>query len=122
MNAGSPSLMQRITEAREILGLGEEATQAEIEARAKALLKRWHPDKNAEDLEQSTAMTQRILDALETIRDYCARYRYSFCVEEVEKYLSPAEWMERHFGGRPYWSDARDVGANRKREVSGRRT
>ncbi|MBF0180587.1 MAG: J domain-containing protein [Magnetococcales bacterium] len=117
------SLMQRITEAREILGLGEEATLSEIDARVKRLLKRWHPDVNVGDVEQSTVMTRRILEATETIRAYCAHYRYSFRAEEVEKYLSPAEWMERRFGGKPYWASGTEfaIDADHRRKVTGKR-
>ncbi|MEO5346325.1 MAG: J domain-containing protein [Magnetococcus sp. YQC-9] len=118
----APSLIQRIYAAREILGIGEEATLAEIEARVKVLLKRWHPDRCPDDPEQCAQKTREILAATKTLRHYCAHYRYSFRVEEVEKHLSPAEWMEQRFGGKPYWASAKDdiLDAQRRPHVTGK--
>ncbi|MBF0416787.1 MAG: hypothetical protein HQL86_00865 [Magnetococcales bacterium] len=79
MSGASPCRMQRIAEAQDILGLGEKATLAAIEARAKTLLKR------------------------ETVGDDSARYRDVLGAEEVDKYPSPAEWMAWRFGARPCW-------------------
>ncbi|MBF0181381.1 MAG: J domain-containing protein [Magnetococcales bacterium] len=122
MDAMPPSLLQRIDEAREVLGLGEEATLAEIDARVKTLLKRWHPDRCQEDPQRCTEMTRRILEATATIRDYCANYRFSFRAGEVEKYLSPAEWMEHRFGGKPFWASGKEeaIATDGKRRVTKR--
>ncbi|MBF0295237.1 MAG: J domain-containing protein [Magnetococcales bacterium] len=108
MDATPQKLLQRITEARQTLDLGEEATLAEIEATVRTLLKRWHPDRCQEDPQRCTEMTRRILEASKTLRDYCANYRFSFRPEEVEKYLSPAEWMESRFGGKPFWASGKE--------------
>lgn len=108
-----PGMFERITAAREILGLGEEATLPEINARLKTLVKRWHPDCCGEEAEHCAEMTRRILDAADTIRAYCANYRFSFRSEEVEKYLSPAEWMEQRFGGEPFWASGGGSKADR---------
>ncbi|MBF0160389.1 MAG: J domain-containing protein [Magnetococcales bacterium] len=98
-------MYQRITEAREILGLSEEATLSEIELRIRTLVKLWHPDHHSDDnRKQYTEMTRRILESASLIRSFCANYRYSFRAEEVRKYLSPEEWWQDRFGCEPVWN------------------
>lgn len=119
-----PGLFQRISEARQTLGLGEEATLPEINGRIKTLLKQWHPDCCGEERERCTEMTRRILESAELIRSYCTHYRFSFRIEEVEKYLSPEEWWHKRFGTEPIWSTsgAEQVDDHgRKRPVMGKR-
>ncbi|MEO5340426.1 MAG: J domain-containing protein [Magnetococcus sp. MYC-9] len=110
-------LYDRITSARHILGLEEEATLADIEAQIKTLLKKWHPDRCVEQPERCTEMTQQILEAAQLIRSYCANYRFSFREEEVDNYLSPEEWWEKRFGDEPLWGE----GKGRKMEQGGKR-
>ncbi|MBF0613796.1 MAG: J domain-containing protein [Magnetococcales bacterium] len=104
-----PTLYERITAARTLLGLKEEATLEEIETRVKILVKRWHPDTCQEEQELCAEMTRQILTATELIRSYCNHYRYSFRPEEVEKYISPEEWWHKRFGGDPYWAKERAI-------------
>ncbi|MBF0183166.1 MAG: J domain-containing protein [Magnetococcales bacterium] len=111
-----PGLYARITAARELLGLAEEATLEQINSQAKTLLKKWHPDTCRDELERCEEMTRELLAAAKLLRDYCAHYRYSFRVEEVEKYLSPEEWWFNRFGQDPVWSsDKQDPLANTPR-------
>ena len=100
----TPGLFERITEARETLGIGEEATLSEINVRIKTLLKRWHPDVCREEAEHSTEQTRRIIEAAATLRAYCAHYRFSFRADEVKKYLPPEEWWRDRFGNDPVWN------------------
>lgn len=100
----STGLFERMTAARNILGLEEEATLAEIDARVKKLLKRWHPDCCGEDPARCTEMTRHILQASRLIHDYCAHYKYSFREQEVDKHLSPEEWWKKRFGSEPLWA------------------
>ncbi|WP_130470334.1 J domain-containing protein [Candidatus Magnetaquicoccus inordinatus] len=108
----TPGLFARITEAREILGIGEEATLSEINARIKILLKRWHPDCCHEEVEHSTEQTRRIIESAATLRAYCAHYRFSFREDEVEKYLPPEEWWRSRFGNDPVWNSEGKERAN----------
>ncbi|MEG3639067.1 J domain-containing protein [Magnetococcus sp. PR-3] len=99
MSGRKPGLYARISEAREVLGLGERASLADIETRTKALLMRWHPDKNPpEKAQQCHTRTQEILEAQKLIKAYLAQYKYSFAREEVERYLPPDEWWFKRFG------------------------
>ncbi|MBF0176112.1 MAG: J domain-containing protein [Magnetococcales bacterium] len=93
-----PGYYEQITQARLLLGLGEESTLDEIETRSRALLMQWHPDHGQEDPVLCHEKTLAILDAVRIIKAYCAHYRYSFSRSEVEKYLPMDEWWLKRFG------------------------
>ncbi|MEO5369505.1 MAG: J domain-containing protein [Magnetococcus sp. DMHC-1] len=93
-----PGYYEQITQARLILGLGEDVTLAEIETRSRELLMQWHPDHAQGDTALCHEKTLAILDAVQTIKTYCANYRYSLSRAEVEKYLSMEEWWLKRFG------------------------
>ncbi|MBS3733226.1 MAG: J domain-containing protein [Desulfobacterales bacterium] len=94
---------EKITEARHILELPEEATMDEIKASYRRLLARWHPDKCPEDPEKANEMTRRITAAYQTLLDYCANYRFCFSKEAVKKQRSSREWWMERFGNDPLW-------------------
>jgi DnaJ-class molecular chaperone len=96
---------QKISEARNLLELPEQATLKEIKANYKSLLYKWHPDKCDEKKDKCHEMTQKIIDAYKTIMNYCNQYKYSFSKEEVKKYLSEGEWWLERFGGDSVWGD-----------------
>jgi DnaJ-class molecular chaperone len=96
---------QKISEARNLLELPEQATLKEIKANYKSLLYKWHPDKCNKKKEKCHEMTQKIIDAYKTIMNYCNQYKYSFSKEEVKKYLSEGEWWLERFGGDSVWGD-----------------
>ncbi|ABK43520.1 heat shock protein DnaJ domain protein [Magnetococcus marinus MC-1] len=99
MREPAPGLYARISAARELLGLSERASLADIETRTKALLKRWHPDKNPpEKAAQCHSQTKAILEAHALIKSYIAHYQYAFSKQEVERYLPPDEWWFKRFG------------------------
>ncbi len=101
---------EKISEARDILGLPETATLAQIKTSYRNLLTKWHPDKNSEDQGKCADMTRKIIAAYETIMDYCGNYEYSFTKEMVNKSLSPEEWWTERFGDDPIWGRARKSG------------
>lgn len=101
-------LYQRITSARAVLGVPEEAAWGEIEGRFKALLKEWHPDHGRAPPEECHRRTQSILEAYRVMREYCTGYRFVFTRQEVEKYLSPEEWWVKRFGCDPTWSGGQE--------------
>ncbi|MBN1781246.1 J domain-containing protein [bacterium] len=106
---GKPqSTFEKITAAREVLGLPEKATFREIQDKYKILAKQWHPDMNPDDPDRCHAMMQKINDAYRVITDYCKIYRISFLKEDVDQYRSPGElWMEK-FGDDPMWGSGRE--------------
>ena len=94
---------EKITEARLLLELPEEATMKEIKMKYKSLAMKWHPDKSKADPVQCHEMMQKINAAYQMIMAYCESYKFSFKQESVEKYLSPIErWMDQ-FGTDPLW-------------------
>lgn len=97
-----------ITEAREILELPEYATMPQIKENYKRLIKKWHPDKNANDKEIYEENAKKIIEAYKTIIAYCKNYRYSFSKEEVEKYIKDQEWWFKRFGNDPIWGNYQD--------------
>lgn len=87
--------------AKSLLGLRETSTLAEIKAKYKNLMKKWHPDKHKDDPDKATKMSMQINEAYETILYYCNNYEYSFDEKDIKKTTySPAEWWHDKFGGR----------------------
>ncbi|MBD3426824.1 MAG: DnaJ domain-containing protein [Candidatus Omnitrophica bacterium] len=76
---------KKINDARKILGLGESATLYEIKDVYRKLSLKYHPDKCEEEEKAECEETfKKISSAYETIMTYCANYRFSFAVEEVQ--------------------------------------
>ena len=50
---------QKISEARKVLGVPEQATLSEIKAKYRKLIKKWHPDNNQENQNQCDEMTKK---------------------------------------------------------------
>ncbi|MBN2104543.1 J domain-containing protein [bacterium] len=92
---------ERITNARQVLGIPEYATLADIKHRYHTLMKSIHPDVSGKDMHVSQEESIRINDSYEIIMQYCEKYRLSFTEDEVNKYR-PAEelWFEK-FGDDP---------------------
>jgi len=97
------SKYEEITEARNLLGIPERASMAEIKARYRCAVSKWHPDKCPESEQECREMTQKLNAAYKVIMDYCAGYEYSFEKEEVKRYISKEEWWIERFGDGPLW-------------------
>ena len=95
-------LFDKITRARRVLELPENATMEEIRGNYKRLLKKWHPDMHNQ-LEKSHDMTKKIIWAYKIISDYCQKFRFPFAQEDVEKYISGNEWWFKRFGNDALW-------------------
>ena len=91
----------KLIKAKTLLGLSEKASLFEIKSHYKNLMKRWHPDKHPDDIEQATQMSAQINEAYTTILEYCKDYEYPFDEESLKSSsLSPQEWWENKFGMR----------------------
>ena len=101
---------QKITAARQVLEIAEEATMAEIKASYRKRIGQWHPDRCQEDPERCKEMAATIIAAYRTLVSFCDQYRFSFRREEVHKYLSDREWWADRFGDDPLWGKGRDEG------------
>jgi len=93
----------KIVWARNVLDLPESATMGEIKNNYRRLIHKWHPDKCKENQEICREMTNNIIRAYKLISAYCNQYKFSFCRQEVEKYLSAEEWWLKKFGANPHW-------------------
>lgn len=98
----------KITIAREILELPEQATRAEIKSNYRKLIRQWHPDRCHKDQEACKEMSAKIISAYRTIIDFCDQYRFSFSQEEVQKYLTDKEWWSDRFGSDPLWGKTKE--------------
>ena len=67
---------QKISEARRVLGIPEQATLSEIKAKYRKLIKKWHPDINQENKDQCDEMTKkrgriRAEKGIQPVRSWC---------------------------------------------------
>lgn len=92
-----------LVEAKKVLQLPDRVSMQEIKLSYKSLLKRWHPDTCATDVDKCNEMTARIVAAYKTIRAYCDSYEYSFEEQELKLHLSKEEWWMDKFGEDPLW-------------------
>jgi DnaJ-class molecular chaperone len=92
---------EEVMKAKTLLGLRDNASLAEIKARYKNLMQKWHPDKHLDEIETATMMSSEIISAYKIILEYVKEYEYRFDEEYIKKRsVSPQEWWESHFGGR----------------------
>ena len=88
-----------LQEALRALGLGDRASQKEIKARHRELVKRHHPDTgNAADPET----IRQINSAYGMLLNYVAAYRFSFDEEEFYEQC-PEERIRMQFADDPLW-------------------
>lgn len=96
---------EKITAARRLLELPEQATLAEIKANYRRLIKKWHPDNCSDNSGDHVAMTAKLNAAYRIVIAYCNQYRFSFSKDEINKYLPTDEWWFERFGNDPLWSN-----------------
>lgn len=77
---------EEIDAARKILGLGEEATPAQIKETYWNLSSEYHPDKHPGDAETQKRF-EDISKAYETLSDYCQGERCSFREKDVKDFI-----------------------------------
>ncbi len=87
-----------LLKSKTLLGLRDKATIAEIKSNYKHLMKKWHPDKHPDNIEQATKMSTLINEAYRTIMQYVKDYEYDFDEETLKKKTqSPQEWWDERF-------------------------
>jgi len=104
------STFEKISQAREILELPESATMEAIKSNYRRLLATWHPDRSRGNAYECTEMTRKIIDAYQTIMEYCLTYHYSFSEDTVKKNhsgQSPEDWWFERFENDPLWGSRR---------------
>ncbi|MBN2119751.1 MAG: DnaJ domain-containing protein, partial [Candidatus Omnitrophica bacterium] len=84
---------KQINDARQILGLEEDATIEEIKTIYKKLALKYHPDRcKDEKMKECEEMFKKVAHANDILMAYCAGYRYSFKEKDVKK-----NTMDREF-------------------------
>jgi DnaJ-class molecular chaperone len=92
---------EQLMKAKTLLGLHDKATLSEIKIRYKNLMKKWHPDKHPDNVNEATQMSSKINEAYEIVMHYVNNYEYRFDEEFLkDATISPQEWWEKRFGGR----------------------
>jgi DnaJ-class molecular chaperone len=97
----------KIDNARQLLGLEEDATLEEIKKSYRALAQKYHPDKcKDKDKKHCEEMFKKISNANETLMGYCAGYKYSFKEKDVRRNTMDREfyrYLKRFYDG--WWGD-----------------
>lgn len=96
---------QKIAVAKELLGLGDKATLAQIKGAYRRLSKKYHPDMAANSGDLVTGRKIEMQDltaAYEVLLAYCSTYQYPLNPEENEPLEGEDWWMDR-FGQDPLW-------------------
>ena len=98
---------EQINKARELLGLGEDATLEEMKKAYRALVYRYHPDKcEDEKKKECEEKFKKISHANDIIMSYCAGYKYSFKEGDVKRNAMDREfykYLKRFYDG--WWGD-----------------
>jgi hypothetical protein len=108
------TLYGRLARAREVLGIGAEATMETIRKAFHEKILAWHPDKCRETKEECRKKTEALLEAYRIVGDYCAHYAFSFREKDVMKYAPYEELWERLYGHDPMWGAPDGHGAGRQ--------
>jgi DnaJ-class molecular chaperone len=88
-----------LQEALQIMGVRDRSSIAEIKARHRELVKRYHPD--AGHVEE-TETIRRVNAAYRVLLDYIAAYRFSFAEDEFYE-QNPEERLRQQFMDVPLW-------------------
>ena len=95
---------KKIVAAKELLGLGDQATLAEIKRAYRRLSKKYHPDMaaNGADLKKGSKINmQDLTTAYEVLLAYCSAYKYPLIPDENQPLEGEDWWMDR-FGQGPF--------------------
>ena len=94
-----------IDAARRTLELGNSATLAEIRTAYRALMRRWHPDKCADEPVLCRERAAAIATAYRLLTAYCRDFRFSFASEAIATQRTPEDCWREQFGSDPHWSN-----------------
>lgn len=94
---------EKIVAARDLLGLEEKATLAEIKKAYRRLAKEHHPDLagSREGGEQRPVAMHEITAAYQVLLAYCQHYRFPLVMQQES--LDPEDWWLDRFGQDPLW-------------------
>lgn len=97
----TPAKWREILAAKELLGLGDQASMQEIRTRYRQLAKRLHPDLA---LAAERVKMQEINAAYALLLEYCATVHIPLAPgDEPSRSMEPEEWWFDRFGEDPLW-------------------
>ncbi|MBW1636553.1 MAG: J domain-containing protein [Deltaproteobacteria bacterium] len=94
---------QKILEAKQLLGLGDSATLAEIKHVFRSCSRQYHPDLAGNTRENRKKM-QQINEAYQAILIYCTNFSFPLVFNEQDLEMDDEEWWMSRFGQDPHWS------------------
>jgi hypothetical protein len=97
---------ERIISARDLLGLGESATIAEIKKAYRDKAKEHHPDTSEQDRQDEISM-HRLTEAHDLLLEYCQSFKIPLNPSSDDPTDDEDWWMNR-FGNDPLWGKKRD--------------
>lgn len=97
----------KIEEAKELFGLENRATLAEIKTLFRQLTKRYHPDLAGESPENRSKI-QEITEAYQVLLAYCEGYQFPLVMAESDLEEDDEEWWLNRFGQDPLWGPGRE--------------
>jgi len=100
---------ERVRISRELLGLPEEATVAEIKKAYRRLTKKHHPDlagQRQEEFADGATEMPALTEACRVLLEYCKNYRIPL-VPGPGQAMDDEEWWMDRFGEDPLWSPGR---------------
>jgi len=97
------TLFQKITAARQVLGIFEEATLESIKNAFRDKILIWHPDKCKEPLDDCQKKATELINAYNVITNFCAHYKFSFNQQTVDAHAPYEEMWLKLYGHDPMW-------------------
>jgi len=100
---------KKIVAARELLGLGDQATLGEIKKAYRRLARKYHPDlarSRGEATGGQGREMQMLAEAYQILMEYCRQFRFPLTPGEGQPLDGEDWWMER-FGDDPLWGPGR---------------
>ena len=100
---------KRIIEAKDLLGLPDQATLAEIKKAFRRLSKEHHPDlarHRPEGVKGAALDMHRLIEACQILLEYGKKYKIPLVPGEDQPLEGEDWWMER-FGDDPLWGPGR---------------
>ena len=92
----------KIMAARDLLGLGEKASLAEIKRGYRKQCKRYHPDVVGEASGENDPAMHELTEAYQLLLDYCKEYRFPLEPGSDEP-VDDEDWWMKRFGADPLW-------------------
>lgn len=97
---------EKIVAARELFGLAEKATLAEIKDAFRRMSKKYHPDLADESNTGNNDKMCEITEAYQLLLRYCENYRFPLFMQEES--LDAEDWWFERFGQDPLWGKKQD--------------